>query len=288
MRIVTFNDNGHERIGVRVGTEVVDLSRAAPDLPRDLLGLIAGGESAFAAAKSAADQASSDAKRPVDGLRYRPPLSNSSKIVCLGLNYADHAAEGGHAKPEYPSLFLRGRSSLVAHGEPIIRPRCSEQLDYEAELVAIVGRRARHVSEQEALSVICGYSAFNDASVRNYQRRTSQWTMGKNFDGTGAFGPEFVTADELPRGAAGLRIQSRLNGQVLQDANTSDMLFSVAETVAILTEAMTLEPGDLLVMGTPAGVGHARKPPLWMKDGDTCEIEIEGIGILSNPVRDEA
>jgi acylpyruvate hydrolase len=176
----------------------------------------------------------------------------------------------------------------VAHGEPILRPAASPQLDYEAELVAVVGRVARHVAVADATAFIGGYSCFNDASVRDYQRKTSQWTVGKNFDRTGAFGPCFVTADELPPGAAGLVIQSRLNGRVMQKANTRDMIFPVAETVALLSECMTLEPGDLLVMGTPAGVGYARKPPVWMKDGDTTEIEIEGIGILSNPIRDEA
>ena len=149
------------------------------------------------------------------------------------------------------------------------------EFDFEAELVAVVGRRAHHVAKADALSYIAGYSCFNDGSVRDYQRKTSQWTIGKNFDKTGGFGPYFVTADELPPGAAGLTIESRLNGEVMQHANTSSMLVPVAETVELLTECLTLEPGDLLVMGTPAGVGHARKPPVWMKDGDTIEIEIE-------------
>jgi 2-keto-4-pentenoate hydratase/2-oxohepta-3-ene-1,7-dioic acid hydratase in catechol pathway len=168
-----------------------------------------------------------------------------------------------------------------------VRPRISEQLDYEAELVAVVGQRARHVSVENGLDVIAGYSVFNEGSIREFQRKTSQWTIGKNFDNTGGFGPDFVSADELPPGATGLRIQSRLNGRVLQDANTDDMLFGVAETVALLSACLTLEPGDLLVMGTPAGVGHARKPPLWMKAGDVCEIEIEKIGLLRNPIVDE-
>src|SRR5690606_36798977 len=156
-----------------------------------------------------------------------------------------------------------------------------------AELAAVIGRRARHVSAEDALQYVAGYSCFNDASVRDYQRKTAQWTIGKNFDATGAFGPFFVTADELPPGAQGLRISTRLNGEVMQDANTGDMLFPVAETIALLTECMTLEPGDVLVMGTPAGVGHARKPQVWMKDGDVVEIEIEGIGVLRNPIVDE-
>lgn len=292
MRLVSFDKGGSPVLGVHVGAEVVDLSVAAPELPADLRGLLKAGPDGLAAAAKAVAKAENDApaaaRRPFEGLTLHPPIANPSKIVCLGLNYVDHAAEGGFALPDYPTLFFRGPSSLVGHGQPIVRPLCSEQLDYEAELVAVIGRRARHVPEADALSVVAGYSVFNDASVRDYQRRTTQWTMGKNFDGTGGFGPEFVSADELPPGAAGLRIQSRLNGKVLQDADTRDMVFGVARTIALLSECMTLEPGDLLVMGTPAGVGHARTPPLWMKEGDVCEIEIERIGVLSNPIVDEA
>ncbi len=287
MRLVAFDDSGAARLGVLRGEEVIDLSRAAPLLPRDLAGLIRQGGDAFAAAADAARQARRDAVRPLAGLRFRPPVENAGKIICLGLNYVDHAAEGGHAKPDYPSLFLRCNSSLVAHGEALWRPKVSTNLDYEAELVAVVSRTARHVPAKDALAHIAGYSCFNDGSVRDYQRKTSQWTIGKNFDRTGGFGPAFVTADELPPGAAGLSIQSRLNGKVMQDANTSDMLFPVAETVALLSQCLTLEPGDLLVMGTPAGVGYARKPPVWMKPGDTIEVVIEGVGRLSNPIEDE-
>jgi 2-keto-4-pentenoate hydratase/2-oxohepta-3-ene-1,7-dioic acid hydratase in catechol pathway len=285
MRLVAFDDGGTARLGVIQGEVVVDLSRAAPELPRDMIGLIRGG--GFAAAAEAARKAKAEATRPLQGLRFRPPVERAGKIVCLGLNYVDHAAEGGHAKPEYPSLFLRCETSLVAHGEAMWRPKASTKFDYEAELVAVVGRRARHVPIAEALACIAGYSCFNDGSVRDYQRKTSQWTIGKNFDRTGGFGPWFVTADEVPPGAAGLSIQSRLNGKVMQNANTSDMIFPVAETVALLSECMTLEPGDLLVMGTPAGVGYARTPPVWMQPGDTIEIAIEGVGVLSNPIADE-
>ncbi len=285
MRLVAFEDNGRAKLGVLQGEMVVDLALAAPDLPVDLLGLTRRG--AFADAAEAARRALPQAMRPLQGLRFRPPLENAGKIVCLGLNYVDHAAEGGHAKPEYPSLFLRCSTSLVAHGEALWRPRVSARLDYEADLVALVGRRARHVAVGDALACIAGYSCFNDGSIRDYQRKTSQWTIGKNFDRSGGFGPWLVTADELPAGAAGLSIQSRLNGQVMQNANTGDMIFPVAETVALLSQCLTLEPGDLLVMGTPAGVGYARKPPVWMQPGDTIEIAIEGIGVLSNPIADE-
>ena len=287
MRLVTFDDGGAARLGVVQGERVIDLARAAPELPRDLLGLIRRGKDAFAAAGEAARKTKAEPSRPLEGLRFRLPIENAGKIVCLGLNYVDHAAEGGHAKPEYPSLFLRCATSLVAHGEALWRPKASTKLDYEAELVAVVGRTARHVEAAHALDCIAGYSCFNDGSVRDYQRKTSQWTIGKNFDRTGGFGPWFVTSDEVPPGAAGLSIQSRLNGKVMQNANTSDMIFPVAETVALLSECMTLEPGDLVVMGTPAGVGYARNPPVWMQPGDTIEIAIEGIGVLRNPIADE-
>jgi 2-keto-4-pentenoate hydratase/2-oxohepta-3-ene-1,7-dioic acid hydratase in catechol pathway len=161
----------------------------------------------------------------------------------------------------------------------------SDKFDYEAELAVVIGTRVpRHVSQDDALQHVFGYTCFNDMSVRDFQRRTPQWTIGKNFDGTGAFGPVLVTADELPPGAAGLRICSRLNGQVMQDATTSDMIFSVAETIMLLAQCLTLDPGDVIVMGTPAGVGHARTPPVWMEPGDTIDIDIERIGVLSNPI----
>jgi 2-keto-4-pentenoate hydratase/2-oxohepta-3-ene-1,7-dioic acid hydratase in catechol pathway len=286
MRIVSFELDGAPRLGVVSGDTAVDLAQAAPELPRDLLALLRR-DGGLAAAAAAAKAAPKTAVRPLDGLGFLPPLANPGKIPCLGLNYADHAAEGGHQKPTYPSLFMRCTTSLVGHDAPIVRPQCSVQLDYEAELAVVIGRRGRHVREADALGYVAGYACFNDASVRDYQRKTTQWTIGKNFDATGAFGPWFVTADELPPGAAGLAIRSKLNGEVMQNANTRDMLFPVDETVALLTECLTLEPGDLLVMGTPAGVGYARKPPVWMKPGDTIEIEIEGIGTLSNPIRDE-
>ena len=224
----------------------------------------------------------------VDSITPSLPLQSSGKIICLGLNYVDHAKEGGYDVPDYPALFMRGMTSMIPAGAPIIRPRCSERLDYEVELMVIIGKGGRHIDQAEALSHVFGYTLFNDASVRDYQRKTHQWTPGKNFDGTGPVGPIIVTPDDLPAGAVGLRIQSRLNGEVMQDANTDDMIFPVDQTIAILSEVMTLEPGDMIAMGTPPGVGHARKPPVWMKAGDVVEVEIEGIGVLKNPVIDEA
>jgi 2-keto-4-pentenoate hydratase/2-oxohepta-3-ene-1,7-dioic acid hydratase in catechol pathway len=215
-------------------------------------------------------------------------IDQPGKIVCLGLNYADHAKEGGNARPEYPSFFMRGPSSLTAHLAPIIRPSVSDKLDYEAELAFIVGKKARNLTKENALDCVAGYSIFNDGSLRDYQRKTSQWTIGKNFDQTGAFGPWLVTPDELPSGAHGLQIQSRLNGNLMQNANTKDFLWGIAETIQLITECMTLEPGDVVITGTPAGVGYARTPPVFMKPGDVCEIEIEGIGVLQNPIKDQS
>ena len=223
----------------------------------------------------------------LSNITFKIPIEKPGKIVCLGLNYADHAKEGGNARPEYPSFFMRGSSSLTAHLSPIVRPKVSDKLDYEAELAFIVGKQARHLTLENALDYVAGYSIFNDGSIRDYQRKTTQWTIGKNFDQTGAFGPYLVTPDELPSGCHGLNIQSRLNGQVMQNANTKDFLWGVAETIVLITECMTLEPGDVVITGTPAGVGYARTPPVFMKPGDICEIEIESIGILQNTIKDE-
>jgi 2-keto-4-pentenoate hydratase/2-oxohepta-3-ene-1,7-dioic acid hydratase in catechol pathway len=290
LKLVAFEEAGAARLGVLRdnNTEIVDLGLAAPGLAQDVMGLIKQGQAGFDAARSAAAKAPANAVKPLKGLKFLMPIATPSKIICLGLNYADHAAEGGNKVPEYPAFFLRGQSSLLAHNEPIIRPRASTKLDFEAELAVVIGKRSRHLTAENALAAVAGYSCFNDGSVRDYQRKSSQWTIGKNFDATGGFGPWFVTADALPPGASGLSIQSRLNGQVMQSSNTRNMIVSTVYALQLLSEAMTLEPGDLIVMGTPAGVGYARTPPVWMAPGDTIEIDIEGIGVLSNGIADEA
>jgi 2-keto-4-pentenoate hydratase/2-oxohepta-3-ene-1,7-dioic acid hydratase in catechol pathway len=223
----------------------------------------------------------------LDEVEFLPPLARPSKIICVGLNYRSHSAESGFQQPDYPTLFMRSRQSLVAHKAPIIRPLASNMLDYEGELAAVVGKRGRHIARSSALDHVAAYTLFNDASVRDYQHRTPQWTVGKNFDGTGAIGPDIVTADELPPGGAGLAIETVLNGEVVQKSNTSDLVFDVATLIEVISAAMTLAPGDLIVTGTPAGVGHARKPPLYMRAGDKCEVRIERLGILANPIVDE-
>jgi acylpyruvate hydrolase len=254
--------------------------------PGTLGSLIAKGEAALRAAAEILIRAGEAVD--LGAVKLEQPLAARGKIICVGLNYADHAAESSMKLPDYPTLFARFPSSLIAHDEPIVRPRVSSKLDYEGELVAVIGKAGRRIPRAAALSHVSGYSIFNDGSIRDFQLRTPQWTVGKNFDNTGPFGPVFVSADELPAGAHGLKIQTRLNGRVMQSATTADLICDVATLVALISEAMTLEPGDLIITGTPAGVGAARKPPVFMKAGDVCEVEIEGIGILRNPVVDEA
>lgn len=286
MRYTTFMHNGQPRLGVVSGNEVIDLNQAQPQISADLRTALRQGQDLQGATKAAI--ASNAPRMALSSLQLAPVLPEPGKIVCLGLNYFEHAKEGGHAKPVYPSFFLRANSSLLAPGAKALRPKVSERLDYEAELAVVIGKTVKHATLDNALDAVFGYSCFNDISVRDYQKKTPQWTIGKNFDRTGPLGPVLVTTDELPPGATDLRIQARLNGQVMQDANTRDMIWGVAETIQLLTECMTLEPGDLVIMGTPSGVGQARTPPVWMKHGDVIEIEIERIGVLRNTIEDEA
>ena len=278
MRVAKVAVDG--RIGVAV--QASDGVRVAFDGSlNDLDALIASGQGLEAAASAAS------AGEIVDeaALIFMPPLIKAPKIICLGLNYTDHAAEGGFQVPEFPTIFGRFNSSLIGHGAPIVKPSFSDQLDYEGELVAVIGTGGKNIAKEAALDHVAVYSVFNDGSVRDYQMKTPQWTAGKNFDDTGAFGPWLVTPDELPAGASGLKIETRLNGQVVQSSTTDQMVFDVATTIALLSTFLTLEPGDVLVMGTPSGVGAARKPPLFMKDGDTVEVEIERVGLLVNPIK---
>ncbi|MDR3069759.1 MAG: fumarylacetoacetate hydrolase family protein [Propionibacteriaceae bacterium] len=217
-----------------------------------------------------------------------PPISRPGKILCIGLNYRSHSDEAGFEVPTYPTVFARFANGLVAHGQPLIRPNASTMFDYECELAVVIGKAGRHIAEKDALSHVAGYAPFNDGSVRDFQLKTPQWTMGKAFDATGGFGPELVTPDELPPGCSGLRIRTILNGETLQDANTADLIFPVSTLVATLSEAMSLEPGDIIVTGTPEGVGGLRNPQVWLKPGDECVVEIEQLGRLVNPVEQEA
>jgi acylpyruvate hydrolase len=286
MRFGAFRSG--EREGLGVGTDsnghLRGLFQGDAGYPGTLDSLVRKGCAALNDAAAALEKGE---EIDSSNVAFLPPLSAPGKIICVGLNYVDHSIESGFTPPDYPTIFTRFTSSLVGAGAPIVRPKVSIQLDYEGEMVAIIGKGGRHISEDDALEHVIGYSIFNDASVRDYQKKAPQWTIGKNFDGTGAFGPYLVTEDELPRGGRGLRIQTRLNGKVVQDASTDDMVFGVAKLISILSEAITLSPGDILVSGTPAGVGMARTPPLFMKDGDVCEVEIEKLGLLRNEVKDE-
>jgi acylpyruvate hydrolase len=284
MRFTVFSDGGREGIAASCSNGEFRGLRSGDELyPGPLDALICRGRGALDAAGSLL------LSSPVVDLNRVTllPLLVPGKIICVGLNYVDHSLESGFTPPGYPTIFIRFASSLVGAGAPIIRPRVSTQLDYEGELVAVIGCGGRHIPEESALNHVIGYSIFNDASIRDFQIKAPQWTMGKNFDGTGAFGPWLVTADELPPGGRGLHIRTCLNGAVVQDASTSDMVFDISRLISILSEAITLSPGDIIVSGTPAGVGMARNPPLFMKHGDVCSVEIEGIGVLRNTVEDE-
>jgi len=284
VRFVRFQDGGAEGLALLTGAVARGLTAGEPGYPGNLDVLVAGG---FAALESAA--AALGAGRVIDlgAVTFLAPLPAPEKVICVGLNYRDHSAESGFKQPDYPTLFSRFNSSLIAHMAPIVRPLVSTQLDFEGELVAVIGKGGRHIALADALDHVIAYSIFNDASIRDYQFKSPQWTVGKNFDDTGAFGPVLVTADELPPGAKGLKLLTRLNGAVVQEASTSDMVFDVATLIATISEAMTLKAGDVIVTGTPSGVGLGRKPPMFMKAGDIVEVEIEKIGRLSNPIVDE-
>jgi 2-keto-4-pentenoate hydratase/2-oxohepta-3-ene-1,7-dioic acid hydratase in catechol pathway len=282
MRFIAFENNGKPALGLRSGEEVIDLT--AEGLPPTLDTLLMLGDAGMDAARQASTKAIR--RRPIARLTWLPPVSRPAKAIAVGLNYIDHAAESKFDPPTYPVLFHRFASSWVGHNQPLVRPHVSTQFDYEGELLVVIGKAGRYIKKGDALNHVAGYSVFNDGSIRDYQFKSAQWMMGKNFDRSGSFGPEFVTADELPAGATGLKLQTRLNGTVLQDANTRDMIFDVATLVSVCSEPFALQPGDIIIAGTPSGVGLARKPQVFMKAGDVCEVEIEGVGLLSNPVVD--
>lgn len=284
MRFVSVKRNGLEGTGL-VHSDKASTAKVAwagtPAYPGSLDDLVKGGMAALTTAAAALTKCDDIALSAIEVLA---PLRKPGKIICIGLNYADHSKESGFATPTYPAIFSRYASSLMGDGAPMVRPRVSQQLDYEGELAVVIGKAGKHISVVSALDHVLGYSVFNDGSVRDYQMKSAQWTIGKNFDNTGAFGPTLVTADELPPGAKGLKLQTRLNGQVVQESNIDNMIFDVAMLVSLLSVAHALEPGDVIVSGTPAGVGMARKPPLWMKPGDVCEVEIERVGLLRTPI----
>ncbi len=283
MRIVHFEQEGVLGIAADDGSGWRGLTACESGFPGALPDLIAHGADLLRIGRDLLSMTAID----LSAVRILPPVPRPPKILCVGVNYDDHIEESGLKKPTYPEIFARFATSLVGYREPIRRPRESSALDYEAELAVVIGRGGRRISRDSALDHVAGYSLFNDASIRDFQLRTPQWTMGKNFDGTGAFGPWLVTPDAVPPGASGLRIQGRLNGQVMQDSRTDLLIFGVAELIELISVAMSLEPGDVIITGTPGGVGAARKPPVFMQPGDVFDVEIEGLGVLSNPVQDD-
>lgn len=289
MKIVNFQSSNGVRMGVVDGDTVVDVHAADNKMPTELGAFLrAGGD--MAALADVVKKAPASARVPLAGIKFALPVENPGKVICLGLNYLDHVKEGPQKDniPKFQSIFFRVMTSFTPANTPLIRPKKSIQFDYEAELVVVIGKRARHLTLENAADCVAGYTCGMEGSIREYQRHTTQWGMGKNFDQSGSYGPWMVTADELPRGGKGLKIESRLNGNTMQSSNTDHFMFPVAESLVYLTEGMTLEPGDIVFTGTPSGVGHARKPePVWMKAGDTIEVEIEGVGVLKNGIADE-
>ncbi|MGA2412404.1 MAG: fumarylacetoacetate hydrolase family protein [Candidatus Binataceae bacterium] len=284
MRIVHFEKAGVPGIAADDGSGWHGLTADERGFPGTLPELIARGADLLRTGTDLSPMHAID----LNAVRLLPPVPKPPKIICVGLNYDDHLAESGLKRPVYPEIFARFATSLIGHREAIRRPPESSALDYEAELAVVIGRRGRRISRDAALDHVAGYSLFNDATIRDFQLRTPQWTMGKNFDGTGAFGPWLVTPDALPPGATGLRIQGRLNGRVMQDTSTDRLIFGVPALIELISVAISLEPGDVIITGTPGGVGAARKPPVFMQPGDVFEVEIEGMGILSNPVQRES
>lgn len=282
MKLVTFTDANGTRIGALTadGAGVVDLHKADASLPTDMIALLEGGEDALAKARAAAASA---IPLPLSEVKLEAPIQRPGKIICIGLNYRDHAAETGQAIPTHPTVFAKWANVIVAHGDPIPLPRNTEQVDYEAEFVFVIGKRARDVSEADALSHVAGYAPFNDVSARDFQGRTSQWTMGKTFDGFGPFGPSITTADEIAD-PHNLDISLEINGEELQRSNTRELIFNINQLIADLSSVMTLEPGDIVSTGTPSGVGMARNPKRWLRAGDVVSVTIEGLGTLTNPV----
>ncbi len=282
MKLASYTADGQARYGVVTEQGVVDLTRRIgarfPDL-RALLAADALGDARTAAAGASPDYRLAD-------ITLLPVIPNPDKILCVGLNYEDHVVETGREKTENPALFVRFADSQVGAGQPMLRPRESTHFDYEAEIAVIIGKGGRRIAEQDAWQHVAGYSCYNDGSIRDWQRHTVQWTAGKNFHRTGAFGPWMVTADEIGPGTV-MTLTGRLNGHEVQRATTAQMIFKIPALIRYISTFTTLLPGDVIVSGTPGGVGAKRTPPLWMKPGDLVEIEIDKVGVLRNTIADD-
>jgi 2-keto-4-pentenoate hydratase/2-oxohepta-3-ene-1,7-dioic acid hydratase in catechol pathway len=284
MRLATVQTSSGPSACAQQGLHFIDLHATDPSLPRTVRALLAAGPEGLRAAEQAARRPNV-VKYEADRARLLAPVHDPQKIVCLGLNYRDHAAESGAPIPKDPVLFSKYPTALIGSGEPIVLPPVSHEVDYEAELVIVVGRRGRNLRADEAPAYVAGYTVGHDVSARDWQLKkdSKQWMVGKTFDTFAPLGPVLVTADEVPD-PHNLPIRLRLNGQTMQDSNTSQMIFRVGAILAYLSLVFTLEPGDLIYTGTPSGVGFARKPAVFLKGGDVVEVEIEGLGMLRNPV----
>jgi 2-keto-4-pentenoate hydratase/2-oxohepta-3-ene-1,7-dioic acid hydratase in catechol pathway len=277
MRIVSFRRDGQVSYGMLDGDSVVDLPALDHRLPpvlRDALPVLGGGYVPPAGARQAVS---------LSEVTVLPVIPDPQKIICIGVNYADHAAETGQAPPPYPTVFAKFANTLIASGDPIVLPAASAMPDYEGELAVVIGRPGRRISEQDALSHVAGYTAFDDVSARDFQGHTSQWTMGKSPDTFAPMGLALVTADEVPDPQQ-LDLRTTVSGEVLQHASTADMIFTVRQLIAYLSQTMTLLPGDVIATGTPSGVGAARTPQRFLRPGDTVVVSIEGVTELANPV----
>jgi acylpyruvate hydrolase len=303
VRLVSFGSRTAPRVGALVDGRVVDLQAALATtgeptaaVAGDMTAFLGRGMAALEAARVAVDRAAEldTGERGTGGVMplledvdLLPVVPRPSKIICAGRNYAAHAAEGNAEVPPHPDLFARFADTLIADGAPIVVPSVSDQVDWEAELAVVIGARARHVAAADALDVVAGYAPFNDVSVRDYQRRTPQWLAGKNFEASGPFGPALVTRDEVANPHA-LQLELHVNGDLMQSASTADMVFSIPDLIADISSWITLEPGDVIATGTPAGVGALRSPPRFLAAGDVVRVSLEGVGVLENPVVREA
>ncbi|MCI0641301.1 MAG: fumarylacetoacetate hydrolase family protein [Gemmataceae bacterium] len=284
MRFATIHTWAGPRAALQLGDSFVDLHASEPNLPASVRQILEGGPEYLQVAQEVAERPDS-MKYEAAKVKYYAPVHDPRKIVCIGLNYKDHAAESGAPIPKEPILFSKYPTALVGHGEPIVLPPVSQEVDYEAELVIIVGRRGRNIPATQAMDFVAGYTVGHDVSARDWQLKKDgkQWMVGKTFDTFAPAGPTLVTADEVAN-PHNLAIKLRLNGQTMQDSSTSQLIFGVPELIAYLSQVFTIEPGDLIYTGTPPGVGFAKKPPLFLKAGDVVEVEIEGLGVLRNPV----
>jgi 2-keto-4-pentenoate hydratase/2-oxohepta-3-ene-1,7-dioic acid hydratase in catechol pathway len=283
MKVVTFERSGTRSYGILENDHILDVGSRLASRYADLRSVLAAG----ALQELSLGRTQGVPTLRVDEVKFEPVIPNPEKILCVGLNYISHRTETKRPETKFPSIFTRFADTQVGHETPVLRPSFSTAFDYEGELAVVIGRGGRYISEQDVSAHIAGYSCYNDVSVRDWQRHTAQWTPGKNFPNTGAFGPSLVTPDEIPDLGA-LTLTTRLNGKVMQEAPISDLIFSVPVIVSYISKFTPLYPGDVIATGTPGGVGDRRDPPIYMKDGDIVEVEIDRIGILRNVVRSDA